>query len=357
MTQHEWTWLESVRWTECALAQQLQQLCKSDDSFLIQSAHFGHPNVFYSIFFPLFYLLAPSLAALALCTVAMAEYLNTLFKWAFNDDRPYWWIHEIQQNANLTEAECPQLFQVPETCETGPGFPSGHVMISVCVCLVVMRSASQSRWLSQQNLVRRVLWLAVLYYVAVIAVGRVYISAHFIDQAVFGALFGVFSALLIERSQLSTAHFRRLATISIGCLTTALLLQRGLSLLSMDPNWTLRMAKKHCFDPKYAKADTTPSYVVWKTCGSLFGSALTFAYFGKRWRLPSGFGGNSVIGIKLFFGLLLACLVTWLLTVTSPSPTNLSNVQHFYLFTYIQHALLPIVVHFTAYYFGSLLSS
>lgn len=347
-TQTQLSWFESFRYIECGWAAQFQHNFHSWNDVWIQSAHFGHPTIPYVVVFPFLYLLSSSSAAVCLSTVAIAEYLNTLLKWAFNDHRPYWWINEIQRAKRFDRPI--RMLQVPETCETGPGFPSGHVMITTCVWFLLWRRLIRSTSSTRARLSVRFVGLLLIMYVAVIGVGRVYISAHFIDQVVFGLLFGLGSALLLERCERPESNFRQMAIVSIGCLATGLLLQRSLWLLEMDPNWTLRMAKKHCFKSIYAKADSTPMYVIWKTGGALFGSALTFGYLAKRWPIATGQSWSAAIKIKLALSIVIAVLVSWSNGYISLSPTNLINVQHFYLYTYVQYALLPIFVHALAYF-------
>lgn len=349
-------WFVQLRYQECWLAEQLQQLLPlTYGRVLVESAHFGHPNVPYTFLFPFLYCLSPPLAAICLWTVSQAEYLNTIFKWIFQDSRPYFWLAEFQsQQSMLNSTDQPSwlagrrvnLLQVPETCETGPGFPSGHVMITVAVWWVLLQQIQRSKTFSNRPILLRFLWFIMFGYVAVTGLGRVYISAHFLDQVIFGLLFGVGTGRLLGwwACRPNQLRFRRLATISMVNFAAAMLMQRVFVLLDFDPNWTLRAAQKHCFISEYAKADTTPMYVIWKTCGALFGAALTFELAPKL--LSASESLRTRPKWLRFVGALIvtAAINLWMHFVT-PHPSTLANVQQFYVFTYIQYCAMPFLVH------------
>jgi hypothetical protein len=51
------------------------------------------------------------------------------------EDRPYWWIPD---QSGSYGAQIEPLHQFPVTCETGPGSPSGHVMVSAATWLMLV---------------------------------------------------------------------------------------------------------------------------------------------------------------------------------------------------------------------------
>lgn len=55
---------------------------------------------------------------------------------AFRGDRPYWWTGETSL---YNEETRPLLRQFPNTCESGPGTPSGHLMMNVALFYVAAR--------------------------------------------------------------------------------------------------------------------------------------------------------------------------------------------------------------------------
>lgn len=57
----------------------------------------------------------------------------------FVGDRPYWWIGETSLYTDETR---PQLRKFPNTCEAGPGTPSGHLMMNVALFFVITRGIS-----------------------------------------------------------------------------------------------------------------------------------------------------------------------------------------------------------------------
>lgn len=54
----------------------------------------------------------------------------------FRGDRPYWWVGETPLYNGETR---PFLRQFPNTCESGPGTPSGHLMMNVALFYVAAR--------------------------------------------------------------------------------------------------------------------------------------------------------------------------------------------------------------------------
>ncbi|VDD74039.1 unnamed protein product [Mesocestoides corti] len=81
-------------------------------SLFLFASHLGNPPIVNLIAFPLAFFLHPVLGIL-------------------NDDRPYWWVKEHSKTGL-------QLKHFPITCETGPGSPSGHCMVSVAGWLPII---------------------------------------------------------------------------------------------------------------------------------------------------------------------------------------------------------------------------
>ena len=85
------------------------------------------------------------------------------------------------------------LRQTPLTCETGPGNPSGHVMINVVTCLAVFSLISdqlQSYDLRMGLVVRRMLKNLLFVWLAIMCTSRVYILAHFPHQCALAICIG-----------------------------------------------------------------------------------------------------------------------------------------------------------------------
>jgi membrane-associated phospholipid phosphatase len=71
------------------------------------------------------------------CTIFFDQILLSNFIRLFRitaEDRPYWWIRETPAYSNLTR---PTFRQTEQTCETAPGFPSGHVMFASTILVIV----------------------------------------------------------------------------------------------------------------------------------------------------------------------------------------------------------------------------
>ena len=159
--------------------------------------------------------------------------------------RPYWW---VQFNMDKKVS----LHQTPLTCETGPGNPSGHVMINVVTCLAILHLISDqlgTHSLRMGLVIRRMLKNVLLAWIAIMATSRVYISAHFPHQCALAICLGYISfyytkSHLNQCSKKSTFNKLAMAFSLLGC---AIFIHENLQkLLGFGPNWSIDMAKKYC---------------------------------------------------------------------------------------------------------------
>ncbi|XP_015777315.1 PREDICTED: glucose-6-phosphatase 2-like [Acropora digitifera] len=111
----------------------LQKSWSSWDNEMLFLSKFGDPRNNFLIYFPIFYHWSAELGVSVLWTAVISEWFNLVLKWILQGERPYWWVHESSKWMNVT------LKQYELTCETGPGSPSGHAMVTSAVfCLVVL---------------------------------------------------------------------------------------------------------------------------------------------------------------------------------------------------------------------------
>lgn len=89
---------------------------QDDSETVLFVTKLGDPRAAFLVYFPLSYVLQPSVGIKVVWVGAILELLNTVFKWFLHGQRPYWWIQETQ----LYEKP-PDLQQFRLTCETGPG--------------------------------------------------------------------------------------------------------------------------------------------------------------------------------------------------------------------------------------------
>lgn len=55
-------------------------------------------------------------------------------------DRPYWWVHEMEEAHKNDDHHISEIHQFSATCETGPGMPSGHSMAMSAIWYVVVHA-------------------------------------------------------------------------------------------------------------------------------------------------------------------------------------------------------------------------
>lgn len=144
------------------------------------------------------------------------------------------------------------LQQTPLTCETGPGNPSGHVMMNVVTCLAVFSLISdqlQAHDLRMGLVIKRMLKNLLFVWLAIIATSRIYILAHFPHQCALAICIGYIS-FHWSKSKLNTlARFHTFSKvmIALSLIASALFIHENLqTFLGFHPNWSIDMAKKYC---------------------------------------------------------------------------------------------------------------
>ncbi|NXE85390.1 G6PC3 phosphatase, partial [Cochlearius cochlearius] len=145
------------------------------------------PKRVFTAWFPLAYFLDRRVGVSVLWLGLLSEWLNVILKWFLFGERPFWWVHE----SGLASKEPVVLRQFPVSCETGPGDPSGHCMITGAALwpLVTALTALVSR--RSRSLVVKLSPVGA-YALLLLAVGlsRVFVLAHFPHQVVIGILAG-----------------------------------------------------------------------------------------------------------------------------------------------------------------------
>lgn len=220
------------------------------EDFLVQASLLGDPSKAFYIFFPLCFALDQAVGVRYLASVILSEWSNQILKWLLHGHRPYWWIP-----LNLPHLAS-NYAQTSITCETGPGNPSGHVMISVVTCGALYR-LMQTFFCSSPKTSNNPLALAVnrmagnilIAWVAMIGASRIYILAHFPHQCFFALLIGFFCYQLAFSSTVKWTKWSAkvliisavfLATSAFGVFMTAE------HFLQFDINWSLQLASKFC---------------------------------------------------------------------------------------------------------------
>ncbi|KAL7857560.1 hypothetical protein SRHO_G00164590 [Serrasalmus rhombeus] len=239
----------------------------------------------FFIFFPIWFHLKRDVAIKLIWVAVIGDWFNLVLKWVLFGERPYWWVHETKFYG--TDA-APALRQVPITCETGPGSPSGHAMGSAGVGYVMVTAAlsiaAQRKcpvllyWLLQI-----LLWMLLGLVELLVCMSRVYVAAHFPHQVISGVISGIIVAEVFSRQQwIYRASLHRYFNVTLFLLVFAVGFYVLLKALGVDLLWTLEKAQKWCNHPTWVHMDTSPFASLLRNMGSLFGLGLGL-------HLPNGF--------------------------------------------------------------------
>ncbi|NWX14678.1 G6PC3 phosphatase, partial [Aegotheles bennettii] len=157
------------------------------EKFWLSVTSLADPKCVFTICFPLAYFLDREVGVSVLWIGLVAEWLNVVLKWFLFGERPFWWVHE----SGLARGELLVLRQFPISCETGPGDPSGHCMITGAALwpLVTALTALASRH-SRSLVLRLSPFLAYVLLMLALGLSRVFVLAHFPHQVVGGILAG-----------------------------------------------------------------------------------------------------------------------------------------------------------------------
>ncbi|CAL4141041.1 unnamed protein product, partial [Meganyctiphanes norvegica] len=175
---------------------------------MMQISDFGDPGLAFSLYFPLVMALNADLGSKMMWTVIFSEWANMILKWVTFGDRPFWWVHEsaLYKNQLPVVVAPPMLMQFPRTCETTPGFPSGHTMLNAAMFFVLAQAlcdtvARSTTFLSRtgRTWLIRGIWTTYIIWIALMIISRTYIATHFPHQACAGAAIAFLSGREITK--------------------------------------------------------------------------------------------------------------------------------------------------------------
>ncbi|XP_077108652.1 glucose-6-phosphatase 3 isoform X2 [Ranitomeya variabilis] len=316
-----------------ALAAYLQEHLHGSEDFWLWVTYLGDPGCIFLLYFPLAYALQHQLGVTVLWLGVIGEWLNLVFKWFLFGERPFWWVYEtgLHEIYNLT--------QFPSTCETGPGSPSGHCMITgAALWPIVMFCTGRL----QSGVLRTVPLILYLLLMAGIAVSRLLILAHFPHQVVAGILTGVFLGYVLPRT---APHDRNLVFFlrsSLFLLLGALLVYCGISAFGVDLSWSIHRANKWCAKTEWIRPETRPFSSVTRSAGNTLGLgfALHFPFFH---RLHTDTPGWRERGISMVLSFLF-------LKLQHALPLPVSPPLLYYLLNFMRHCTCPLIVIILAPY-------
>lgn len=275
--------MEAIYTNGVWVADGLQRKTMRQETLWLTVTHMGDPKAAFLLIFPLTYCISRRTGVTVLWVAALSEWLNLVFKWLLFGERPYWWIGE----SGLFVKNHPKVIQFASTCETGPGSPSGHAMVTAAVWWVIV-SAVGSFLHSRTRSVLLAALPYLLYIALLVAVGlsRIFILAHFPHQVIAGSVTGFILGVVLSRRVPERRPLLFYVGSSLGLLLTALLLNIGLGGLGVDLSWSITLAKKWCAHPEWIRLDTAPLSSLTRDCGAILGLGLSQYWKPGGWPLP-----------------------------------------------------------------------
>lgn len=245
------------------------------------------PKYAFLLYSPIAYLLDNKVGKKLILTTVIAEWLNQVLKWFLHGERPYWYVHS---SGHFDPQQTP-IQQFPITCELGPGHPSGHAMVTAAVWYIILDSAlsaycahehhapqikttplsSSSRHHLQAKLS---VWTLYFCLLLVVSVSRVFLGCHFPHQCMAGAALGLLVARWVSGLEARASHY---LFASAFLFVTAFGTFGLLSVLGLDPAWTIKMATTYCSKREYIHLDTAPFFSIMRYCGFALGCGLGLA--------------------------------------------------------------------------------
>ncbi|XP_028844039.1 glucose-6-phosphatase 3 [Denticeps clupeoides] len=261
-------------------AEALQLATGSHHDLWLFASHLGDPKAAFLLLFPLSFHLSRRVGLAVVWAAALSEWLNLVLKWVLFGERPFWWIGE----SRLFVKAPPQVQQFPSTCETGPGSPSGHMMVTAAVWWVVTSSLT-SHLYSRTNSKLFAGVPLLLYALVLVAVGlsRIFLLAHFPHQVVGGFLAGLVLGVLLNRTELESRSLLFFLATSAALFAGALLFYSGLQQVGVDPSWSIALARRWCTRSEWVRMDTTPFSSLMRDCGALIGLGLAKVWRPRGW--------------------------------------------------------------------------
>ncbi|VDP06863.1 unnamed protein product [Soboliphyme baturini] len=310
----------------------LQKVLKGQAEHIFNITKVGDPDVLIFYLFPFISAVHRILFLRFVLVTALCDIINNIMKWMLHGERPYWWIYE-----SGTYVVPPSLKQFPLSCETGPGSPSGHTMITTAVWYIVVWAyikyvIGKSR---QRFLLSTCAWCLYGLLFVLVAVSRLYIGAHFPHQVLLGGIIGFFFGWLFTRLQVGMLRMKHCLLTVLGLVILAVIVYNGMILCGVDPEWSVKLALKHCVDPSWVHLTTTPLNALFRDCGAIIG--VGFAVESKYFIETSGVlhrDGSEVITSVVSLLLVQLC---------SHIPRPVHNLTLYYLGTFAQYCCITFV--------------
>ncbi len=258
---------------------------------------------------------------MTLCRILSVPNFQYLFSRLLQGDRPYWHIPELHRSLGAPplggygdpavnqkagymprlDLLHPSLFkQNSLTCETGPGNPSGHVMLNLVLWYAVTDVVTEklvNRYLGGGNggessvppFLRKLCWNFFAVMIVCVSASRVYNLNHFPHQCALAVLCGAAVCRFVyKREDLFTAIFPLRFAVGGAALFLVVftsLIYLSLGRIGLDPDWTLEKSSRWCQNRAWLRAETLPWFAMSRFAGAGLALAATAA---SNEALPSG---------------------------------------------------------------------
>jgi len=266
----------------------------------------------------------------------MAEWSNHILKWLMHGERPYWWIHETSIYNKTGESRLPAIQQYFMTCETGPGSPSGHAMVTAAVWYILIEALLRQRGtLTKRSILNRICWSSYTIVLCCVSLSRIYLAAHFPHQCLLGTVIGVAVAMLVSNLDTDSFSQKQYVLGTLGLFMSALSTYALLTTMGFNPMWSVERALKWCAKREHVHLDTTPFFSMMRYCGFFFGMGLGLHSELHRIATKQRFTTTMKI--------IAAVLAVSFAKGTEFFPLPKSNVYFCYLIVFLISAVLPYV--------------
>ncbi|XP_033749752.1 glucose-6-phosphatase 2-like isoform X2 [Pecten maximus] len=248
----------------------IQEQYSEYSQWMLFLSKLGDPRYAFLVYFPLTFCLSQFRGKQLLWVACVAEWLNAVLKLILHGDRPYWWVGETFHYKEKEELETMQPAQYYLTCETGPGSPSGHAMVTSAVFYVLVKAILDST-MKHQSIVHAAVWTSFAVLIIAVNISRVFIATHFPHQVIMGTFIGIGLGEIIHMdvvARLRSKHYLLGTMLAIGgyVLTYTVVL-----VLGYDPLWSVPMAYKWCSTSAWVHPDTTLFFSVVRDISCLAG--------------------------------------------------------------------------------------
>eukprot|EP00095_Tigriopus_kingsejongensis_P011441 maker-scaffold222_size251774-snap-gene-1.20 protein:Tk11441 transcript:maker-scaffold222_size251774-snap-gene-1.20-mRNA-1 annotation:"hypothetical protein DAPPUDRAFT_316364" len=314
----------------------------------------GDPSLAFVLYFPIIAGIHYRSGVRFLGTVILCEWLNQVLKWLCFGERPFWWVLENELfSGKHPNPSVVLLEQNPMTCETGPGLPSGHVMMNIVIWLILADTVS-TKFL-EPNLsptsplrifVNRLVWLAFIGMQVMVTTSRIYNLNHFPHQCMMAYGCGLLVIKLAYHNQSwlkAKSSFKSIVASSFFMIS-ALGVFQGLLSYGFNPDWSIAKAMKWCQNKDWIYIDTTPFYALVRYSGAAFGLGLVLPAAkvqGELAKTETGFHTVLDQGLRIAVGVAFGMLA---ILAHRQMPRN--NLNQFYALEFgVNCALVTLILY------------